>query len=131
MTVTSRGDNGITFEGEKGKIFVNRGKITGTPIEENWDKDHFTEDDIVALYKGKPFEAHKSNFFRCIREGGLPVSDVFSHLITMNTCHLTAIAARLGRAITWDSQAEVVIRDEQAQKMTARTPRSGYEMPRV
>lgn len=131
MTVTSRGDNGITFEGEKGKIFVNRGKITGTPIEENWDKDHFTEDDIVALYKGKPFEAHKSNFFRCIREGGLPVSDVFSHLITMNTCHLTAIAARLGRAITWDSQAEVVIRDEQAQKMTARTPRSGYEMPPV
>jgi hypothetical protein len=39
MDVTSHGDNGITFEGSKGRIFVNRGKIVGKPIEENWDKD--------------------------------------------------------------------------------------------
>jgi len=131
MTVTSRGDNGITFEGEKGKIFVNRGKITGTPIEENWDKDQYTEEDVVALYKGKPPEGHKNNFYRCIREGGLPLSDVFSHLIAMNTCHLAAIAARLGRRITWDPAAEVITGDDQAQAMTARTPRAGYEIPRV
>jgi predicted dehydrogenase len=131
MTVTSRGDNGILFEGEKGKLFVNRGKITGAPIEENWDKDQFTDADVMALYKGKPFEGHKNNFYRCIREGGLPVSDVFSHLITMNTCHLTAIAARLGRAIAWDPAAEAITGDEQAQAMTARAPRSGYEIPRV
>jgi predicted dehydrogenase len=131
MTVTSRGDNGILFEGEKGKLFVNRGKITGAPIEENWDKDSFSADDVVALYKGKPFEGHKNNFYRCIREGGLTVSDVFSHVIAMNTCHLTAIAARLGRSITWDPAAEAITGDEQAQALTARTPRSGYEIPRV
>jgi len=131
MTVTSRGDNGILFEGEKGKLFVNRGKITGTPIEENWDKDSFTPDDVVALYKGKPYEGHKQNFYRCIREGGLPVSDAFSHLITMNTCHLAAIAARLGRAITWDPATETIRGDEQAQALTARTPRTGYEIPRA
>lgn len=127
MTVTSRGDNGITFEGEKGKIFVNRGKITGIPIEEHWDKDQYTEADVMTLYKGKPFEGHKQNFYRCIREGGLPVSDVSSHLITMNTCHLTAIAARLGRSITWDPAAEVITGDDQAQAMTARTARTGYD----
>jgi predicted dehydrogenase len=131
MVVTSRGDNGILFEGEKGKLFVNRGKITGAPIEENWDKDQFTEADVMALYKGKPFEGHKNNFYRCIREGGLPVSDVFSHVIAMNTCHLAAIAARLGRSITWDPAAEAITGDEQAQAMTARTPRTGYEIPRV
>lgn len=130
MTVTSRGDNGITFEGEKGRIFVNRKKITGTPIEEHWDKDQYTDADVTTLYKGKPFEAHKQNFYRCIREGGLPVSDVFSHLITMNTCHLTAIAARLGRSITWDPATEVITGDDQAQAMTARTAREGYETPR-
>ena len=131
MTVTSRGDNGILFEGEKAKLFVNRGKIAGTPVEENWDKDKFTADDTAALYRSKPFEGHKHNFYRCIREGGLPVSDVFSHLITMNTCHLTAIAARLGRSITWDPAAEAITGDEQAQALTARTPRAGYEIPRV
>ena len=85
--------NGILFEGTKGRIFVNRGKITGKPIEQKWDKGQFGPDDLVRLYKGKPFEGHKQNFFRCIREGGLPVSDVFSHVQTMNICHLCAIAA--------------------------------------
>ncbi|MFM9009483.1 MAG: Gfo/Idh/MocA family protein [Planctomycetota bacterium] len=130
MVVTSRGDNGILFEGTKGRIFVNREKITGKPIEEGWDKDRFTEADVVKLYKGKPFEDHKANFYRCIREGGLPVSDVFSHVMAMSTCHLTAIAARLGRAITWDPAAERITGDEQAAALAARTPRAGYEIPR-
>lgn len=131
MVVTSRGDNGILFEGEKSKMFVNRGKITGTPIDEKWDKDQFTDADVETLYKGKPFEGHKENFYRCIREGGLPVSDVFSHVIAMNTCHLTAIAARLGRAITWDPATETITGDDQAAAFMARKPRAGFEIPRV
>jgi predicted dehydrogenase len=131
MVVTSRGDNGILFEGDKGKLFVNRGKIAGTPAEEAWDKDAYGDAEVVALYKGKPFEGHKQNFYRCIREGGQPVSDVFSHVIAMNTCHLTAIAARLGRAITWDPVTETITGDEQAAALMARAPRSGYEVPRV
>jgi hypothetical protein len=131
MVVTSRGDNGILFEGTKGRIFVNREKVTGKPVEEGWDKDKFTDADVVALYKGKPFEDHKTNFYRCIREGGLPVSDVFSHVVAMNTCHLSAIAARLGRTITWDPAAEKIVGDEQAAALAARTPRAGYEIPRV
>jgi predicted dehydrogenase len=131
MNVTSRGDNGIMFEGSKGKMFVNRGKITGTPIEENWDKDKFTEDDVIALYKGKQPEGHKDNFYRCIREGGQPISDVFTHVQAMSVCHLSAIAARLGRVIKWDPQAEKIVGDDEAAKFFARTPREGYEIPRV
>ncbi|NBV46373.1 MAG: gfo/Idh/MocA family oxidoreductase [Planctomycetia bacterium] len=131
MIVDSRSDNGILFEGTKGRIFVNREKITGKPIEEGWDKDQFTDADVVALYKGKPYEGHKQNFYRCIREGGLPVSDLFSHVIAMNTCHLTAIAARLGRAIRWDPRTETIVGDEQAAALAKRTPRAGYEIPRV
>jgi hypothetical protein len=59
------------------------------------------------------------------------VSDVFSHVVAMNTCHLSAIAARLGRTITWDPAAEKIVGDEQAAAMAARTPRAGYEIPRV
>jgi predicted dehydrogenase len=131
LVITSRGDNGILFEGTKGRLFVNRSKITGTPIEEGWDKEMFGDDDLKALYKGKPFEGHKQNFYRCIREGGLPVSDVFSHIIAMNTCHLASIAARLGRTITWDPVAEKIVGDDQAAAFFARRPRQGYEIPRV
>ncbi|WP_442505449.1 Gfo/Idh/MocA family protein [Novipirellula sp. SH528] len=131
MNVTSRGDNGITFEGSKGKMFVNRGKITGLPIEENWDKDKFTQDDVMALYKGKKPEGHKDNFYRCIREGGQPISDVFTHVQAMSTCHLSAIAARLGRSIKWDPKSEQILDDEEAATFFARTPREGFEIHRV
>jgi predicted dehydrogenase len=152
MIVTSRGDNGILFEGTKGRIFVNRDHISGKPIKEKWDKDHYTFDDMAQLYKGKPpnvdrpafydnvykntlnmndWRESKVNFFRCIREGGLPISDVFSHVQTMNTCHLCVIAARLGRVIHWDPMAEKFVGDEQATTFFSRKPRAGFEIPRV
>jgi predicted dehydrogenase len=131
MIITSRGDNGILFEGSKGRMFVNRGKITGSPIDEKWDDGKFGDEDLARLYKGKPHEGHKNNFYRCIREGGLPVSDVFSHTQIMNTCHLAAIAARLGRTIKWDAKAEKIVGDEQAATFVARKQRQGFEIPRV
>jgi predicted dehydrogenase len=131
MHVTSRGDNGILFEGTEGRIFVNRGKIVGAPIEENRDAGQFTDEDVRALYKGKPHEGHKHNFFRCIAEGGLPVSDVYSHVQAMNTCHLAAIAARLNRVIRWDPVSEEITGDAQAAGMFARTPREGFEIPDI
>ena len=131
MDIESRGDNGILFTGTKGRIFVNRQKITGKPIEENWDEGQFDESDLVRLYKDKPIEGHKNNFYRCIREGGLPVSDVFSHVQALGTCHLAAIAARLGREIKWDPKTETIVGDDQAAGLFARKQRDGYEIPRV
>jgi hypothetical protein len=123
--------NGILFEGDKGRIFVSRGTIKGKPIEEGWDKDQYTDEDVKKLYKGKPHEGHKQNFFRCIREGGLPVSDVFTHTQAMATCHLSAIAARLNRVIKWDPKAEKITGDDEAAKMFAREQRKGYEIKRL
>ena len=131
MDIESRGDNGILFTGTKGRMFVSRSKITGLPIEENWDKGKFDESDLKRMYKGKPSEGHKDNFYRCIREGGLPISDVFSHVQAMATCHLAAIAARFGREIKWDAKAEKIVGDEQAQGLFARDRREGYDIPKV
>lgn len=131
LDITSRGDNGVLFEGSLGRVFVNRNKITGKPIEENWDAGKYEQADVDALYKGKPYEGHKENFYRCVREGGLPVSDVFSHVQAMNTCHLAAIAARLGRTIRWDPQNERIVGDEQAASFFSRQRRAGFEIAKV
>ncbi len=131
MIVTSRGENGILFEGEKGRFFVSRGTIKGLPIEEKWDKDHYTDEDVTKLYKGKQHEGHKNNFYRCIREGGLPVSDVFSHVQAMATCHLSAIASRLGRTIKWDPKTEKIVGDDEAATFFARSRREGFDIPKV
>jgi len=127
MVITSKPDNGILFEGTKGKIFVNRGKITGVPIEQDWDKDQFGDAELTELYKGKPYEGHKSNFYRCITEGGLPVSDVWSHVQVMNVCHLAAISARLGRVLNWDCGSNMIKNDEEAAALMSRDPRAGFE----
>ncbi len=131
MTIDSRSENGILFEGSKGRIFVNRQKIAGKPIEQQWDKDKFSKEDLTELFKGKPPEGHKANFFRCVREGGTPVSDVFSHVMAMNTCHLAAISARFGRVIKWDPQAEKIVGDDQAAALFSRKQREGFEIHRV
>ena len=128
MIVTSRGDNGILFEGTKGRIFVNRGKIVGKPINEKWDAGKYTEEDQSRLYKDKPHEGHKNNFYRCIREGGLPVSDVFTHVQAMATCHLSVIAARLGRKIKWDPKKQEIVGDKEAAKFFARDRREGFDI---
>ncbi len=128
IDVSSRVDNGILFEGERGRLFVNRGKITGKPIDEDWDAGSYGQEDLMRLYKGKPHEGHKQNFYRTIREGGLPVSDAFSHLQTMNTCHLCAIAARLGRTIQWEPANKQIVGDDQASSFVSRERRAGYEI---
>ena len=59
------------------------------------------------------------------------MSDVFSHVQAMTTCHLSAIAARLGRVIKWDPATETIVGDDQAQGFFARERRAGYDIMNV
>ncbi|NOX53654.1 MAG: Gfo/Idh/MocA family oxidoreductase [Planctomycetes bacterium] len=129
MIVTSRGDNGILFEGTRGRLFVNRRNQlqTASPRRRRVSRTGR----LLRRAGFRSFEGHKNNFYRCIREGGLPVSDVYSHVQTMNTCHLCAIAARLKRVIRWDPKAERIVGDDQAASFFAREQRKGFEIPRV
>lgn len=121
--------NGILFEGTKGRFHVSRGRCKGKPVEE-LPPDAFTEDDYRELFHGKPFEGHKENFIRCVREGGTCVSDVVSHVQAMNACHMCGIAARLNREVKWDPKAEKIVGDDQAATFFARQETKGYEIPR-
>ena len=122
--------NGILFEGTEGRIFVDRGRVTGKPIEEN-RQSVLREEDYVALNKGKPVVWHKENFIQCVREGGTPSSDVESHTYAMNACHLCGIAARLGRVVKWDPTSETIIGDDLAASFMSREQRKGFELPEV
>lgn len=127
----SENGNGILIEGTKGRMHVNRERIKGKPIEDRLF-EQLTEDDYKELCNGKSFDGwHKMSFIRCIKDGGLPISDVYSHVQAMQSCHLCAIAARLNREIKWDPKAEKILGDEQADAFFAREQRSGFEIPRV
>lgn len=123
--------NGIFIEGTKGRMHVNRQRIKGKPIEDKM-YESLTEEDYSELFNGKPFDGwHKKNFISCIKERGLPVSDVVSHIQSMNSCHLCAIAARLGREIKYDPVMERISGDDQASTFLARERRKGFDIPVV
>ena len=124
--------NGCLIEGDKGRIFVNRGKVTGKPVEELADNP-LAEDAIKKVYKNLPMEddgrrAHWLNFLHCHKEGIEPISDVHSHMEMLNVCHLAGIAARLGRKLNWDAATETIVGDDIANAMLERTYREGYEI---
>ncbi|MEE3032384.1 MAG: gfo/Idh/MocA family oxidoreductase, partial [Planctomycetota bacterium] len=120
-------DNGIMFEGDKGRFFVNRGKLTGAPVEALGETP-IAQDVFVKLRKGKRLDNHMGNFMECCRDGGLPVSDVYSHHRALTTCHLANIAIRLGRDLKWNPGSEQIMGDEEANSWQSREQRSGYEI---
>ena len=122
--------NGILFEGEDGRIFVNRGKLTGKPIDQLTKSD---EQDISdrgsELYKGKQPGSHMKNFFECLEDRTDPISDVYTHHRTMTSCHLCNISLMLGRELKWDPKKQQFEGDDQANALKSRTSREGFEMP--
>lgn len=133
MVIRNDTDNGVLIEGDKGRIFVNRGKLVGAPVEQ-LDQDPLPDDALAKVYKNLPMEgngrgAHWACFLHCHRNGQEPISDVNSHMRMLNICHLAGISARLGgRSLKWDAQAEQIVGDDQANGFLARPYREGYEI---
>ena len=127
LIITSEGDNGILFEGTKGRFFVNRGKIVGKPIED-WANDPLPEGAVEGVYGGPVCENHSDNFVQAMRSRAQPISDVWSHNRMLEICHLSNIAMRLNRELKWDPEKREIIGDAQANSFLSRESRKGYEI---
>lgn len=121
------GGNGILFEGTKGRIFVNRGRLTGEPVED-LASNPLPAGALERAYKNRTLVDHFQNFFEGVRDRKEPISDVYSHHRALSTCHLAGIAARVGRKIAWDPQKQEVVGDALAQSLVARDYRKGFEI---
>lgn len=121
------GTNELIISGELGRIRVNRGGLAGKPIEELTEQDHErTHEQILELRHGKRSGNHMMNFFDCIKDGGQPVSDVWSHHRSMSVCHLANLAMRLNRPLQWDPVQEDFVGDEEASALRSRPQREPY-----
>ncbi len=126
MEINSK-NNGILFEGEKGRFFVNRRKLVGKPVEE-LKNNPISEEELFELYGGSKPGSHMGNFFECMNNRKTPISDVFTHHRTLTTCHLANIALRLGRKLNWDAKQEQIINDLEANSWLSREQRKGFEI---
>ena len=135
-----RGDynrNGIMFEGDAGRLFVNRGTIAGKPAEDLaanpfglgdfqlYDADNF--DRPIRTGKIDAIKNHIGNFYDCTLSRQTPISDVVSQHRSVSICHLGNIAMRLGRPLRWNPEAEQFVHDAEADGGHQREQRAGYE----
>ncbi|EKK00520.1 MAG TPA: oxidoreductase [Rhodopirellula baltica] len=127
LVITSEGDNGIMFEGTKGRFFVNRGKIVGKPVED-LESNPLPEDAIENVYGGPVAANHTDNFVQAMRSRKQPISDVWTHNRMLETCHLANIAIRLGRELNWDPTKREIVGDDEANSFLSRESRKGYEI---
>ena len=121
------GDNELIISGERGRIRVNRGGLTGKPIEDLTDADRdWIKDEIVELCHGKQPGNHMKNFFECVKDRGKTVADVRSHVNAVNACHMANLAMLLGRKIRFDTQKYEFPGDAEANKLAKRAQRAPY-----
>ena len=138
MTVSDTGDNGILFTGDAGRMYVNRGRITGAPVEalkanpfprESWNV--YGDDNLQRPARAGKLEAivnHMGNFFDCIHTRRAPISDVESQHRSVSTCHMGNIAMHLGRPLRWHAEGERFVDDAAANAMRSREQRTGFEI---
>lgn len=127
LLITNEGDNGILFEGTKGRFFVNRGKIVGKPVED-LANNPLPANAVEDVYGGPVPENHTLNFIEAINNKVEPISDVWTHNQMLEICHLSNIAMRLGRPLDWDPNKREVIGDKQANSFLSRENRKGFEI---
>ena len=117
IEVTHVSENGVTFHGDKGMIFVNRGRFilkvgdrevanfstndSKPPLKEQVAaaEKEFLADAKIKLINST---GHKDNFVECIKSRQRPIADVEIGARTVTTCHLVNLAYRHGQKIQWD-----------------------------
>jgi myo-inositol 2-dehydrogenase / D-chiro-inositol 1-dehydrogenase len=117
------GDEGLLFEGDDARLYVNRGRISGKPVEELAGRP--LPADAVRLYESND---HMGNFFDCIKSRKKPISDVVSQHRSVSACHLANLSLRLGRKLTWDAGKEEFVGDSEANGMLRRPQRADYKV---
>ncbi|MBN2294995.1 MAG: Gfo/Idh/MocA family oxidoreductase [Pirellulales bacterium] len=138
LEVADNGRNGVMFVGDKGRIFVNRGTVSGKPVEDLKDdplpREKYTiykHDNLTRPPRVGKHDAilnHMGNFFDCIQTREKPISDVVSQHRSVSVCHLSNISMWLGRKLKWDPQKELFVGDEEANARLLRPQRKGYEI---
>jgi len=137
LTVSDTGRNGVMFTGSEGRIFVNRGTISGKPVEDLVERplprekfklyDHDNRSRPARMGKLDSIINHIGNFFDCVKARKTPVSDVVAQHRSVSVCHLANISMHLGRKLRWDPQKELFIGDEQANRRLSRPQRNPYQ----
>ena len=113
---------GISFYGEQGTLYVDRGTIVVKP-------------DSLGMkeYIGEPEKSwahppHHNDFFDCIRTRRRPQADIEQGVRSTTAPLLAGIALKTRRKLYWDSEAEHFLNDPQADQHLSRAYRAPWHI---
>ena len=132
---------GATLYGDKGtlKLSVQRydftpwGKseptMSGTALMEldKYPEDRTEKDN--ERHVASATRRHQQDFISAVAKRGRPVADIEEGHISTASCILANLALKLGRTLTWDSEAERVAGDDEANALLARPYRTPWVHP--
>lgn len=99
---------GVRFVGERGWIFVQRGKLEAEPAA-------LLQEPLGDGELRLPVSPdHYRNWLDCVRSGTDPICPVEVGHRSNTVCVITHIAMQLGRKLTWDPRAERFVGDDAA-----------------
>ena len=121
--------NELLIEGEKGRLRVNRGSLTGKIVDDiknDPKQQEWLDEEVQKLYRNMPIQGHMANFLHCIKSGEKPISDVWTHCNSVNACHMANIAMFVNRKIKFDPASYQFVGDDEANRYLSRERRSDW-----
>jgi hypothetical protein len=124
MTVTNNKKNaqGAKWYGEKGWIYVRRGKLEADPKSV---LDEVIGPDEIKLYRSRD---HKQNFVDCIksREETIAPAEIGHRSISVGL--LGEIAMLTEQKLRWDPKREVFLNSDEANRLLSRPMRAPWHL---
>jgi predicted dehydrogenase len=131
---------GTTLYGENGtlKLSVHRYEFTplgeGSPIRRDveYELDQYPEDRTekdLEQFAAPAVRRHMVDFLANIESRGRPVANVEEGHISSASCILANIALQLGRTLTWNAESQLVVGDDEANRLLRRPYREPWSHP--
>ncbi|HOD84512.1 MAG: 1,5-anhydro-D-fructose reductase [Planctomycetes bacterium ADurb.Bin126] len=115
----------VRFIGTDGWVRVSRGDLKTSPVA--LIRERFGANEVrLSGPSSQNRQGHRREFLDAVRVHGTTICPIEVGHRSATVCHLGNIAMRIGRKIRWDPQAERVIGDDTAQRMTARAMRGTW-----
>jgi predicted dehydrogenase len=115
------GPSGCTFEGTRGKIYVDRGSLQSEPAD--IASRPIGEGDVRVYHSTD----HARNWIECIRSRKDPICNAETGHRSASVCHLGNIGYWLRRPLKWDPAKER-FDDDEANKLAAGTMREPWKL---
>jgi predicted dehydrogenase len=131
---------GATLYGDRGTLKCSVHRYDFTPIGKG---DRIRRDVVMELEKypedrdekdlerhvAPAIRGHMRNFLDAIAKRGRPVADIEEGHISTASCILANLSQRLNRTLTWDAAKQVVVRDDEANRLLRRPYRQPWVHP--